>query len=218
VKKWVFTIVLVGMLTWTLYDFVIKEDSDSSDEAVESLAKKNQNEQTDSLPANSKGRQDKDKETEPTPKTGLGYGDLAPNFELETLEGEKRKLSDFRGEPVMINFWATWCPPCKAEMPDMERFYKDHKVTIFSVNLTQQESNQKTVEKFVDTYDLTFPIMLDKQIDVADTYLVQTIPTTYILDSEGKVFHKMIGPMNYDDMVAKFEEAKQETNDNQKKE
>lgn len=205
------------MLTWTVYDFVIKQDDDT-DEAVESLAKKNQNEKTDSLPAKSNGRQDQEKDKEPAPKTGLGYGDLAPNFELETLEGEKRKLSDFRGEPVMINFWATWCPPCKAEMPDMERFYKNHKVTIFSVNLTQQENSQKTVETFVDDYDLTFPIMLDKQIDVADTYLVQTIPTTYILDSEGKIFHKMIGPMNYDDMVAKYKEAKQETHDHDRKE
>src|SRR5699024_12540940 len=102
------------MLTWTVYDFVIKQDDDT-DEAVESLAKKNQNEKTDSLPAKSNGRQDQEKNKEPAPKTGLGQGDLAPNSELETLEEEKRKASDLRGEPVTIKLWATRAPSGKAQ-------------------------------------------------------------------------------------------------------
>ncbi len=64
-------------------------------------------------------------------KEGLEIGDRAPDFKLNTLEGETLQLSDFRGERVMINFWATWCPPCRQEMPDMERFYQEHNPVIF---------------------------------------------------------------------------------------
>ena len=71
-------------------------------------------------------------------KEGLEIGDKAPDFKLNTLEGETLQLSDFRGERIMLNFWATWCPPCRQEMPDMERFYKEHAPIIFSVNLTNE--------------------------------------------------------------------------------
>src|SRR5699024_1179865 len=64
------------------------------------------------------------------PDTGIEKGDMAPDFELETMDGETVKLSDFRGEKVMLNFWATWCPPCRAEMPDIQKFHENEEGTI----------------------------------------------------------------------------------------
>src|SRR5690625_5188421 len=79
-------------------------------------------------------------EEEEDPVVGLEKGNLAPDFELETIEGETVKLSDYRGEKVMLNFWATWCPPCRAEMPDMQKFHENHdEGVILAVNLTETE-------------------------------------------------------------------------------
>src|SRR5690625_7728587 len=77
---------------------------------------------------------------EEDPEVGLEKGNLAPDFELETVEGETVSLSDFRGEKVLLNFWATWCPPCRAEMPDMQKFHENHEIgVILAVNLTETE-------------------------------------------------------------------------------
>ncbi|WP_343033610.1 TlpA disulfide reductase family protein [Virgibacillus ihumii] len=72
---------------------------------------------------------------------------ILPGFQLETLEGEKVKLSDFRGNPVMLNFWATWCPPCRAEIPDMEKLHQNKDITILAVNLTKSEANIQNVNR-----------------------------------------------------------------------
>lgn len=186
-KKWIFVIVLVGMIGWVVYDFVIKEDN--SQEGIAEQQKK-----LDDSPA-------KD-------EVGLGYDQIAPDFELAVLDGESMKLSDFRGEPVMINFWATWCPPCQAEMPDMERFYQETNMTIFSVNGTTSEPNLGQVREFIADFELTFPILLDDKREVADIYSVAPIPVTYILDADGRTHFKTVGPINYDIMMAKYNELK----------
>ncbi len=72
---------------------------------------------------------------------GLEIGNVAPDFELQTLTGDTIRLSDYRGEPVMLNFWATWCPPCRAEMPDMQQVHQDTGMQILAVNLTRKQSS-----------------------------------------------------------------------------
>ncbi|CAN7204903.1 redoxin domain-containing protein [Rossellomorea sp. LjRoot5] len=133
-------------------------------------------------------------------KQGLTKGDRAPDFTLTTLEGEEVKLSDYKGKKVILNFWATWCPPCKAEMPHMEQYYeknaKKEKVEILAVNLTSQDEGEKAVQEFVDGYELTFPILMDEKGDVGDEYRAFTIPTTYMIDTNGLIQHKIVGPMN----------------------
>lgn len=126
----------------------------------------------------------------------------ATNFTLQTLEGETVSLADYKGKKVILNFWATWCPPCKAEMPHMQSFYEQmnqEEVVILAVNLTSQDTQDK-VETFVDAYGLTFPIALDVDGEVGRLYEIFTIPTTYFIDEEGKIVQKYIGPLDEQSM------------------
>lgn len=135
---------------------------------------------------------------------GLEEGNLAPNFTLPTLEGDKLTLSEYRGQKIILNMWASWCPPCIAEMPDMQEFYTNHQtdgIEILAINMTESEKNIENVSKFIEDFSLTFPIVLDEKSQVADLYQVTTIPTTYILDSKGRIEQKIIGPITYDKMV-----------------
>lgn len=126
-------------------------------------------------------------------------GKMAPDFELVTLNGETVKLSDYRGKKVILNFWATWCPPCKAEMPHMQNFYeqnKDNGIEIVAVNLTKMDKGRMEIDKFVKEYGLTFDIPLDEEGDIGMQYQAFTIPTSYIIDTNGKIASKVIGPMD----------------------
>ena len=133
------------------------------------------------------------KKKKPDNLPGLGIGVKAPDFELKNLAGETIKLSDYRGKKIMLNFWATWCPPCKEEMPDMEKFYQqaDEDVVILAVNIDPQYN----VEEFTTKMGTTFPILLDEKDDVNTMYQVLTIPTTYFIDAEGIVRHKYLTAM-----------------------
>lgn len=129
---------------------------------------------------------------------GLKVGAKAPDFELKTLAGDTVKLSDLKGKKVMLNFWATWCPPCKAEMPAMEEFHKEagDDVVILAVNIDPHLD----VKAFVDENGITFPIPLDAEDKVNETYQVLSIPTTYFIDTKGNIGNKFIGAMNLDAM------------------
>ncbi|CAM3301294.1 redoxin domain-containing protein [Filibacter tadaridae] len=134
-------------------------------------------------------------------ETGLERGSIPPDFDLTTLDGEQLKLSDLKGKKVILNFWASWCGPCKAEMPHMEQYYKKNKdkdnVEIVAVNLTTSERNgMKGIQDFVDGYGLTFPIPLDKEGTVMDAYQIIPIPTTFMIGTDGKIEHKIVGPMD----------------------
>ena len=133
-------------------------------------------------------------------------GTQAPDFELTTLDGKKAKLSDYRGQKVILNFWASWCPPCKAEMPHMQKFHeknKDNNITILSVNLTRSDRGITAVQNFIKKNKLTFPVLLDEKGDIGKTYQAFTIPTSYIIDQKGIIRKKMIGPMD-EDMMKNF--------------
>lgn len=132
-------------------------------------------------------------------KIGIQEGDKAPNFELQTSLGNKIKLSQMAGKKVILNFWATWCPPCKAEMPNIQEFYheqKGHGVEVFSVNLTSAEKDPNSVGKFVHDYGLTFPVVLDRNGTIGEQFQAFTIPTSYIIDTKGIIRKKIIGPMD----------------------
>src|SRR5690606_10049760 len=88
----------------------------------------------------------------------------AADFELTTLDGDQVRLSDLKGKKVMVNFWATWCPPCIEEMPDLQNFYEKHKdnnIEILAVNLTSEDDGVEAVRSFVTDFRLTFPVPLD---------------------------------------------------------
>ncbi|MCM3693412.1 peroxiredoxin family protein [Neobacillus niacini] len=130
-------------------------------------------------------------------------GNPAPNFELTTLGGETVQLSDYKGKKVILNFWATWCPPCKAEMPHMQNFYEKNKgndIEIVAVNLTNMDKGKTEIENFVKEYGLTFAIPLDEEGTIGAQYQAFSIPTSYIIDSKGIITKKIIGPMDEDMM------------------
>ena len=131
-------------------------------------------------------------------RNGIEIGKSAPDFELTKLDGTNVKLSDLKGKKVILNFWATWCGPCQQEMPDMEAFYKEHKenVEILAVNYTPSEKvGEEKVSNFIKEKGITFPVLLDKNIDVTTAYKVITIPTSYFIDTKGVIQDKFIGPM-----------------------
>ncbi|MCM3758362.1 redoxin domain-containing protein [Sporosarcina aquimarina] len=128
---------------------------------------------------------------------GLENNQVAPDFELQSLSGEKIRLSDYRGKKVFLNFWASWCGPCKVEMPYMENYYKKHKdlenVEIIAVNMTKSELNTKKVQEFVDAHGLTFPVLLDSNGDIERIYKVIGLPTTYLIDEDGIIVDGFAG-------------------------
>jgi peroxiredoxin len=130
---------------------------------------------------------------------GPSAGSMAPDFALETLDGQTVSLADLRGQVALINFWATWCPPCREEMPAIQNVYdryRDHGFTVLAVNLL--ETNAEVVA-FAEELDLTFPILMDRQGQVFERYRVRGLPTTFFVDRAGVVRSvKVGGPMSED--------------------
>ncbi|MFQ5856778.1 MAG: TlpA family protein disulfide reductase [Anaerolineae bacterium] len=124
-------------------------------------------------------------------------GDVAPDFTLKNLEGEKISLSDFEGQPVLINFWATWCAPCRIEMPAIENMYQKYKDDGFVVLAADVEESITVVRSFVDSMGLTFPILLDYKGDIARRdYRIRGYPTSYFVGRDGKIVAAHRGMMS----------------------
>ena len=188
-KKTIIIIVLIGMFGYAVYDLAYDNEK-ASPEVSEDL-------ELETGAVNFEPPEDA--------VVGLEVGNIAPDFELKTLLGETAKLSDYRGKPVMLNFWATWCPPCRAEMPDMEKFYQNEEVNVLAVNLTQTENRLEDVPEFVDDFGLSFPIFLDEEIEVATMYQIRPIPTSFMINSRGVITQVAYGPLNYELMVQELE-------------
>lgn len=124
---------------------------------------------------------------------------MAPDFELKTLGGKTVRLSDYVGKKVILNFWATWCPPCKEEVPHMQKIYEEYKdqgVEILAVNVTNQDNGREAVAQFAKNYGLTFEILLDEEGFASQNYQVVTLPTSYMINAEGHLIETIEGPMN----------------------
>jgi len=123
----------------------------------------------------------------------------AQDFELTGEDGKTYRLSAFRGNVVVLNFWATWCPPCRYEMPSMERArqkVQGEKIVILAVNVGEDED---TVFPFLARYPVKFPLPLDRNGTVIKQYPVVGLPTTFIVDPSGFVTHRAIGSREWDD-------------------
>jgi peroxiredoxin len=122
-------------------------------------------------------------------------GRPAPDFALTTLDGKGFRLSDLHGKPVVINFWATWCAPCRNEMPSLQTAANRFDDAIVVVGVDQGEDAQ-TVQAFVDELGVTFPIPMDTQMVVSERYNVKGLPTTFFVDADGVIRHLWVGEMN----------------------
>ena len=125
---------------------------------------------------------------------------VAPDFTLPDMDGESHSLRDYRGKVVMLNFWATWCPPCRREMPSMQRLYEkfsEHGLVIIAVN---QFEDPDLVFEFTGRLSLepTFPILFDRDSRVSEQYAVKGLPTTYLLDKDGRMRFRAIGGREVD--------------------
>ncbi len=117
------------------------------------------------------------------------------DYELTRLDGEKMRLSDFRGTPVVINFWASWCEPCKQEMPVFQAVYSEQPEAFVILAVNPDESRE-TAEKFAESLELTFPILLDPDRDLQRQLMVRGLPTTFFVDAEGVLRAQHVGELN----------------------
>ncbi len=121
-------------------------------------------------------------------------GLVAPDFTLPTLDGKEMKLSDYTGKIVFLNIWATWCPPCKEEMPSMQKLYELMRGRDFVMLTVSIDEKKEAVEAFMKEMKLTFPVGLDPLQKVSAQYRITGVPESYIIDKNGIVMHHLIGP------------------------
>lgn len=135
-----------------------------------------------------------------TAEAGNSEKIAAPDFKLKDLRGKEVSLSDLKGKRVFVNFWATWCPPCKAEMPELEKLYqetKDSDLVIIAVDLGEDKA---TVQKFIEKNKYNFQVLLDTNNEAAALYGIRSIPTSYFIDKDGYIVNGKIGAMNLEEM------------------
>jgi cytochrome c biogenesis protein CcmG/thiol:disulfide interchange protein DsbE len=133
-------------------------------------------------------------ESQPAESEPVEPEPFAPDFVMTDAEGNAVRLSDFRGKPVLLNFWASWCGPCQIEMPYFDAVYTEEgdTVTLLMVNL----EDAKTAQKFMEENEYSFPYYIDDKMEGAVAYSVVSIPRTYAIDAEGYLVESYIGTMN----------------------
>lgn len=121
-------------------------------------------------------------------------GKYAPLFELKDLDGKKTALSQYRGKVVLLNFWATWCSPCRSEMPSLTDLYSDFKDRGFVVLAVSVDTSERSVKSFVSAEKIGFPVLVDKDKDVYfDQYGIVGIPVSFLIDRNGLIAEKFVG-------------------------
>jgi peroxiredoxin len=136
---------------------------------------------------------------EPKPLHHVEGRPMAPAFQLQDIDEQKHRLSDYRGKVVIVNFWATWCPPCRFELPSMERLWKvlqKEDVVMLAINVGEDAD---TIFTFTSDYPVTFPLLLDRDSSVTNSYPVLGIPTSFILDPDGRIVYRAVGTREWDD-------------------
>ena len=132
-------------------------------------------------------------------------GHLAPDFLLQTLDGREIRLSDYRGHVVFLNFWATWCGPCKIEMPAIEKLYREFRPKGFAVVAVSSDSEGAAVTRpYRDSLGLSFTIAHDPEMLVGRQYGVHSLPVTFLVNRQGVITHQIFGARDWDDNEARI--------------
>lgn len=132
---------------------------------------------------------------------------LAPDFALVDTLGNQVTLRDYNGQVVLLNFWTTWCPYCKKDIPEMKRLYEEHQddgLVVLSINLTSQEENAAAVKEFVSKEDYKFPVLLDLDGEVMSIYGIRSLPTSMIINRQGEIIDLKIGPYGNKELETKI--------------
>ena len=129
----------------------------------------------------------------------------APDFQLEDMDGEKHTLEGYRGKVVILNFWATWCPPCRREIPSMEALHQAFKDEAFAILAINEWETEDHVFAFMGQLpvDPDFPILLDLDSEVAQSFGVKGLPTTLLLDAQGMIVYRAVGGRDFDHPAVK---------------
>ncbi|MGQ9549860.1 MAG: TlpA disulfide reductase family protein [Roseiflexus sp.] len=144
-----------------------------------------------------------------------GVGELnrpAPDLTLPTLHGDNLRLADLRGKVVLVNFWGTWCEPCKEETPALQEAYRQLQaegLVIVGINLRRQETSDDAVRDFVQQYGVTYPIALDVEGEAARLFQISPIPVSYFIDPEGTIRYVRIGTLTADEVATLFARLRQ---------
>ena len=131
---------------------------------------------------------------------------MAPDFQLLNREGQTISLSGFRGRPVLINFWATWCGPCRFEMPFLQQVYVDwtaKQSSLVMLTINYKEGPDK-IDPFMTTLNLSLPVLLDTDGSVAKKYNIVAIPTTFFIDKDGIIQEKMVGAFSSPQQIESY--------------
>lgn len=136
---------------------------------------------------------------------------VAPEFNVPGLAGEPINLADYQGQVVLLNFWGTWCEPCKRELPALQQAhqrYGDEGLAVIGVNLTDDElaqgRDEAIIQAFLDQFGVTYPTALDIEGEVTNAYRVFPLPTSFFIDGEGRIRYVHIGELTFDDVTARF--------------
>ena len=142
-----------------------------------------------------------------SPVTGIAEGNLAPDFSISTVDGDLLTLSDLRGKVVLLNFWGTWCGPCRREMPEFEKAYEEWHSKGFEILAVAFNDTEDAIRDFRDEFELSFPLALDATGVVNSTYAVQTRPSTYVIARDGVIMTRHFGIMTEPQLRELFKDA-----------
>lgn len=197
-KKIIFSLVIVLMVGGAVYTVHNYNKTSANQPTVTSTNKSEENNNS-----SDKNSTESSNNKPATDSVGINQNSVklkAKDFKLKDLSGKELSLSDLRGKKVFLNFWATWCPPCKAEMPEIEKLYQETKNSDLVIVAVEIGEPLSTVKPFIDQNKYNFKVLLDSDQSVAAQYGISAIPTSFFIDKEGNIVSKNTGAMNIDQM------------------
>ncbi|WP_258881082.1 TlpA family protein disulfide reductase [Clostridium tagluense] len=194
-KKIILPLVVVLVFGISIYTVVDYNKNKSKDLGITTTEKDSVSSKDSSLGKDSSSSKDSS-----TVKSSDASNIAALNFKLKDLNGKDVALSDFKGKKVFLNFWASWCGPCKAEMPTIEKLYqqtKDSDLVILTINIGEDKS---TAKSFIDNNKYNFTVLVDSNQNVAAQYNISALPTSFFIDKEGNIVSTIKGGLTLEEM------------------